>query len=155
MYRIAKILHLLGLALFLGSIFAHIVAGQIGGGPGSAHFAFARAEISAATRALTMPGLLLALLSGLWMAVLTRLSPLRQPWLAFHAGLALVVLAIAATLVIPAGKTLLAGGGLDEMVAALTVEQVAGAINIALTLALAAIGVFKPKWGFARRAPNL
>ena len=154
MYRIAKILHLLGLTLFLGSIFAHIVAGHLGGEPGSIHFAFARAEISAATRALTMPGLLLALVSGLWMAYLARLSPSRQPWLAFHAGLALVVLTIAATLLVPAGKTLLAGGGLDELGEALKLERVAGAANVVLTLALAAIGVFKPKWGSTRATPN-
>ncbi len=154
MYRFAKTLHILGLALFLGSIFAHIVAGQLGGAPGAKDFAFARAEIAAATRLLTMPGLMLAIVSGLWMAFQSKLAPWRHPWIFAHAGLALAVLTIAVTLVIPAGKTTLAGGSLDEIGAALTVEHVAGGVNVLLTLTLVAIGVFKPKWIFARRAKN-
>ncbi len=150
MYRVAKTLHLIGVALFLGSIFAHIVASQLGGTPGTARFAFAREEISAATRILTIPGLMLAILSGLGMATLSRLSPWRQPWIAAHAALAFVVLLVAATLVVPAGNALRAGGGIDEIGAALTVEHAAGGLNIFLTLAVMAIGVFKPKWGAHR-----
>ena len=32
-YRLLKILHLIGLSLFLGSIFGHIVASVLGGAP--------------------------------------------------------------------------------------------------------------------------
>ena len=32
-YSSLKVLHLMGLVLFLGSIFGHIVAGSLGGGP--------------------------------------------------------------------------------------------------------------------------
>ncbi len=83
------------------------------------------------------------------MAVPARLSPFRQRRIAAHAGMARIVLAIG---VVPDGKKIFSGGSLDEMNAALTLENVAGGLNIALTLALMAIGAFKPKWGLTRRA---
>jgi hypothetical protein len=146
MYRFAKTLHLIALALFLGSIFAHIVASQLGGPPGTADFTFAREEISAATRALTLPGLMLAILSGLWMAFLSGISPLRQPWIAAHAGMAVGVALIAAILVVPAGRTMLSNPSLDEIGTALTMEHAAGGLNILLTLAIVAVGVWKRRW---------
>jgi hypothetical protein len=53
MYRIFKTIHLLGLTLFLGSVFGHIVAGQTVGAQGASLIA-ARTEIVAATRLLTI-----------------------------------------------------------------------------------------------------
>ncbi len=89
---------------------------------------------------------ILGRLSSFHMAVPARLSPLRQHWIAIHVGMAFIVLAIAAIIVVPAGKKIFNGVSLDEMNAALTLEHMAGGLNIALTLALAAIGAFKPKW---------
>jgi len=45
-YSSLKVLHLMGLVLFLGSIFGHIVAGILGGGPVSGdRFLGAREQI--------------------------------------------------------------------------------------------------------------
>ena len=69
-YRLLKILHLIGLSLFLGSIFGHIVASVLGGAPeagNEAAFLNSRVHITAATRYLTMPGLLLTLATGVGM----------------------------------------------------------------------------------------
>src|SRR5580658_201652 len=107
MYRTLKVLHLLGLALFLGSVFSHVVAGVLGGPPGSAAFVTARVEIVAATRALTLPGLGLAVISGLGMAALSP-GLRRQRWLGLHAALALVIVALGVGLVAPAGRAALA-----------------------------------------------
>ena len=52
-YRLLKILHLIGLSLFLGSIFGHIVASMPGGAPqagNEAAFLTSRVHITAATR---------------------------------------------------------------------------------------------------------
>ncbi|KAB2915080.1 MAG: DUF2269 family protein [Hyphomicrobiaceae bacterium] len=155
MYRVLKFLHLLGLTLFLGSIFGHIVVSVLGGGPHSPLFLFARQNVTTATNVLTIPGLGLAIVSGIGMAVISRLSPLRARWLALHGSLALVVAAIAAVAIIPAGRDMLQGaialrdGSPDvaaaQILTAKRIEDIAGAINILLALTIAAIGVWKPK----------
>jgi hypothetical protein len=150
MYRIFKTIHLLGLTLFLGSVFGHIVAGQAVGAQGGPYLVAARAEIVAATRFLTMPGLGLAIASGVAMLFWARLSPLKTPWLAAHIFLAAVVVFGAVAVVVPAGREALAlvlagdfGAGFD---AALLREHGFGAVNVVLTLILVILGVFKPKW---------
>ena len=82
-YRLLKILHLIGLSLFLGSIFGHIVASVLGGAPeagNEAAFLASRVHITAATRYLTMPGLLLTLATGVGMW-LQSWSLKRDVWL--------------------------------------------------------------------------
>lgn len=155
MRSVLKFLHLLGLTLFLGSIFGHIIVSVMGGGPDSPFFLFARQNVTMATQALTMPGLVLAIVSGLGMVMISRLSPLRVKWLALHGGLALVVAIIAVAAILPAGHdmlreaTALRDGSHDasaaRILAAKSVEDIAGGINVLLTLTIAAIGVWKPK----------
>ena len=148
MHRALKIVHLIGLALFLGSIFGHVVAAVLGGPPGSPGFLPARAEIVAATRALTLPGLGLAVLSGLGMAIVSP-GLRRQRWLWLHAGLALLVVVSSLALLAPAGRRALAaaeglGAGAPDLASALLVERVAGGVNIVLAIALLVVGVIKP-----------
>lgn len=146
MHRALKILHLLGLALFLGSVFSHVVASVLGGPPGSPGFLPARAEIVAATRALTLPGLGLAVLSGFGMALLAP-GFRRQRWFWLHVGLAALVVGSSLAWVAPAGRralALAAGGDASGLAAALLTERVAGSVNIALAIALLAVGVIKP-----------
>lgn len=85
-YRLLKILHLIGLSLFLGSIFSHIVASVLGGAPqagNEAAFLASRVHITAATRYLTMPSLLLTLATGMGMW-LQSWSLKRDVWLRVH-----------------------------------------------------------------------
>jgi hypothetical protein len=155
MYRILKFLHLLGLTLFLGSIFAHIVASVLGGGPDSPNFLFARQDIAAATQVLTMPGLGLAILSGLGMVATARLSPQQTKWLAIHGSLALAIVIIAITAILPAIRQILhdaialrdglAEASATQILASKRIEDTAGGINLLLALSAAAIGVWKPK----------
>jgi hypothetical protein len=153
MVRLAKTCHLIGLTLFLGSILGHIVAGAAGGAPGAAGFLYAREHIALATQFLTLPGLALAVVSGVVLAAISRLSPLRQRWLAAKIGLTLAILVNSALFVAPAGARALAGavalskgesGAMADILAALRVEQIAGAVNIFLILAIVLLGVFKP-----------
>lgn len=162
MYRILKVLHLIGLTLFLGSVLGHVVASALGGEPGTAGFLFSRAHIVAATRIMTMPGLGLTILTGIGMALVGRISPLRERWLGVKGVLALLILLNAVILVVPAGAQALAGAlalshneagaAAAGLPAALQLERVAGAANILLTLAIIVLGVFQPALG-ARSRP--
>src|SRR5579863_1754047 len=102
MSRILKTCHLIGLTLFLGSILGHIVAGVAGGAPGTPSFLYAREHIALATQFLTLPGLALSVVSGIALAVVSRASPLRHPWLAAKIVLTLVILANSALFLAPA-----------------------------------------------------
>ena len=147
MHRAFKIAHLLGLALFLGSVFGHVVAAVLGGPPGAPGFLAARAEIVAATATLTLPGLGPAVLSGIGMLVV---SPgfRRQRWVWLHAGLAGLVVVSSVALVAPAGRRALAlaigGAPAPDLMSALLTERVAGSLNIALAIALLAVAVIRP-----------
>ena len=110
LYRSLKMLHILGLTLFLGSIFGHIVSSVVGGRPGDGSaFVAAREHIRVATNVLTLPGLGLAGLSGVGMMLVARIHPKRTPWLVAHVVVAAMVAVIVFSLVIPAGQQTLAG----------------------------------------------
>jgi hypothetical protein len=148
MYKSLKILHLVGLSLFLGSVFGHVVASAVGGEIGGAEFLFARKIISVATWALTLPGLALSICTGV---ALAALSPARRPWMYAHAGFAIAIALIAAFVLVPAGMEALRGVDLSgsgptlaDVEAALMRERIAGAVNILLALCVVAIGVIKP-----------
>lgn len=160
MTKTLKVLHLLGLALLLGSIFGHIVAGaRHGGVAGSPELLFARQTIADATRMLTLPGLALAIASGIALALRGGRGLAGRRWLIVHAGLAVAVLALAATLIVPAGNAMLrlaaeavAGGALGpDYAAAARTERMVGAFNVVLILLVVAIGVAKPALRWRRR----
>jgi hypothetical protein len=155
MARLLKLLHLIGLALFVGSILCHVVASVLGGAPGgSAEFIAARRQILLASEVVTMPGLALAVASGLGMALLARR---RQPWMWVHGSLGLVVLALALVVVMPTVSAILdgalavaAGSGDGAAVAArYQVESLVGGLNLVLSLAIMALGIWRPRFGSA------
>ena len=156
-YRLLKILHLIGLSLFLGSIFGHIVASVLGGAPqagNEAAFLASRVHITAATRYLTMPGLLLTLATGVGVQ---SWSLKRDVWLRAHVFAAVLIALLAFFVIVPAGSEMLrlAQQGVAEHVgqikAAHKVEDMVGAANILLAVLATALGVVKPKWGKDRR----
>jgi hypothetical protein len=160
MVRLLKTCHLLGLTLFLGSILSHIVAGAAAGAPGTASFLYAREQIALATQFLTLPGLALSVLSGIALVAVSRLSPLRNRWLAAKIALTLAVMANSALFLAPAGARALMGAlalskgeadAMIEIVAALRAEQYAGAVNILLILSIVLLGVFKPPLRWRRQ----
>lgn len=159
MYRLLKTAHLIGLALFFGSVLSHIVEASAGGDPGGAGFLDARRTIELATRVLTLPGLALTIASGLGLAAHTSSRP---TWMAAHAGLALLVAILAVAVIAPVGREALSGaqalalgqGVYETTHAALMTERVAGSLSIALTLAIIALGVYKPRIGGGSRRIN-
>lgn len=155
-YRLFKVLHILGLAAFLGSIFGHIVSSILGGEVGgTAAFLNAREHIAFATKVLTLPGLYLTLASGIAMMLTARLNPLRQRWLLPHAGLGLVILAVSLVIIGPAVGDALVGtqelvrgtGDLSRVAFAKKTEDMFGGLNVLAAVAAMVLVVWKPRLG--------
>ena len=153
-----KLLHLLGLALFLGSIVCHVVASVLGGTPGgSAEFIAARRQILLASQVVTMPGLALAVVTGVMMMLATQR---RRLWMWVHGALALLVLALALTVVMPTVAAILDGalavaagtGDAGAVAAGYQVESMVGGVNVLITLAIMALAIWRPRFGQAPAA---
>ncbi len=154
MYKFFKVIHILGVAMFLGSIFAHIATGQV---PGAADnppaMLFGRQAIELATRYVTLPGLVIAILSGALMVARGYPGSFKQRWLAPHVAAAAAIAAITAMVMIPVGhdlvaaaKAMVAGTMTAEGFAASSVrEHLFGAVNIFLAFAAIVLGIAKPR----------
>ncbi len=154
MNKLFKAIHIVGVAMFLGSIFAHIATGFI---PGAADnppaMLAARQAIALATRYVTVPGLIAAIASGAVMAARANPGFLKQRWLVLHIAAATAIAAITVTVMVPVGWELAsaamavgAGTLTPEAFAGLGVrEHVFGAVNILLALAAIGLGTAKPR----------
>ncbi len=158
-YRIAKALHLLGLAMFLGSILGHITVGFVPGAREQAEaMLFGRRAIEIATWSLTVPGLVLLAVTGTFMAIRGKVGVLKRRWLTVHAIAGLLIIMNAALILVPTGVSLLslasgmaAGAGSAEAFAALRLrESTFGAINLTLALLTIFIATLKPALGQSR-----
>jgi hypothetical protein len=156
MYGITKALHLVGLAMFLGSILGHISIGFLPGAHERAEaMLIGRQAIEIATWALTIPGLALLVATGLAMAMGGGLGFRRRRWLAVHQIIALLIVLNAALILVPGGSALLGvasemaqGGGSSASFAALSArERMFGAANLVLVLITVFIAVLKPGLG--------
>jgi Predicted integral membrane protein (DUF2269) len=164
MYRILKVCHLIGLTLFLGSILGHLAASVAAGEPGSAGFLYAREQMAFATRVLTLPGLFLAVASGIALAKVSRQSPLRVRWLEAKVALTVAIAINSIVFVAPAGARVLAETvalsrgepvvALAQIVADRNAETIAGAANIVMILAIVLLGVIKPRLALSSRRTN-
>jgi hypothetical protein len=97
MYKIAKALHFVGLAMFLGSILGHITIGFVTGAKDHAQaMLFGRQAIEIATWSLTVPGLALLVATGLFMTVHGGLGFGRRRWLTVHQIIGALILLNAA-----------------------------------------------------------
>lgn len=156
MYRYLKLLHIIGFAMFLGSILAHIVTSRIEpGGSDASVLLYARETICIATRASTVPGLLLLILSGTGMVWLTRGESLRRSWLRVHIAFAAAIAINTIYVVIAVARLTWAAqawsqgsGSLEAFASPAAVETFAGAANVAMILLAAGIAILRP--GFRR-----
>lgn len=157
MLSLLRVIHLVGLAMFLGSILTHITAGLLpGAGIDPSATLFARQEIDLATRAVTMPGLVLAILSGSLMTAMKYRRLSHHPWLIAHAVTGMAVVVIAVVVMVPTGRSLLDAAAAialrpdtaEAFNALAPREHGFGAVNIFLTLVGVVLGVVKPS--FAR-----
>ena len=150
MPKAARFLHHLGLALFLGSIFTFAVASGVPRPGDVAGLLVARQIISAGTNILTLPGLALLLVSGLGLAAADR-GKLKEPWARVMLVAAILVLANAALVVLPAvasatslaASSAEAGQLVEGYYKAYATESVAGGVNILLALTGVVAGVWR------------
>jgi hypothetical protein len=158
MYKAFKTLHIIGMALFLGSIFAHIAAGRVPGAETEPNaMVFTRQTIDLATRYVTLPGLGLAIVSGILMMLRAPAGALKRRWQLAHLALAVLIAAVTLIVMIPVGREILAtalaisagGKSVDAFSAVALPEHIWGAVNILLILIAVAIGAAKPRFGKA------
>ena len=151
MISLLKIVHLLGLALFLGSIAGHIHLGQ-GVAPGDVAYAWAQAAKYDSTTALTIPGLMLTVASGAALVVARR-DVRRRRWLWAKVALSVLVGLNGALILAPIGRRLAeaaafsaSGPVLDSLS---RLESLFGAANLLMTLIVIALAVVRPRLGGA------
>jgi hypothetical protein len=155
-----KLLHLLALVLFLGSIPGHVLLGRLATGataPGEAALLLGAKHLSAL--ALTLPGLALTVASGALLLAIRR-ELLGRAWMRMKLGLVALVAANGVLLLTPTGESLArlaeaaAGGALPAEAGALAArEGMLGAANLAMVLAILALAVARP--GAGRRAARI
>jgi hypothetical protein len=159
MYKTAKVLHFVGLAMFLGSILGHITIGFVPGAKDQTQaMLFGRQAIEIATWSLTVPGLALLALTGLFMTVYGRLGFGRRRWLTVHQIIGAVILLNAAFVLVPVGGDLLdvvseidrGNQSMDVFNALKTREAIFGAVNVLLALFNIFIATLKPRLGQSR-----
>ena len=101
MVRFFKVVHFLGLTLFLGSILTFVVVSSLTKGAGLADLVFGRRLISAGTSSLTLPGMWLILVSGIVLTINGKWF-WRHKWLNIKHIVIVVVVLNAHFLVVPA-----------------------------------------------------
>lgn len=156
--KLIRAFHLIGLALFFGSILGHAIGGLAPALHASPETELlGRQMITSSTRYLTVPGLALLMITGIAMVVRRRTSLLKARWLYLHAGFALLIALNAFIVLIPAGNALL---GMAEGAVSGTApadgqamlqgrEAMFGATNVVLSLVILFLGVIKPRFGAA------
>ncbi len=152
MSKAVKILHLIAVCVFVGSIPGHIVLGALGD-PNANLTAFADYQIAkhVLTETLTVAGLAVTVISGIALAALWR-QQIRRRWLQIKAGLAVLITANAAFVLVPLSgdmaalaQAALSGGTLDPLFHDLAArESMFGAANLIMILGVIALAVFRP-----------
>ena len=161
MYRFLKFLHLVGFALFLGSILAHIVEGRVQPATTApAALVYAYDTVSLSNLAVTTPGLALAVLSGIGMMAVRRRELLRQRWFQVHAGLGVVLIATSAVIYgagerLKAAATALAGSQagqatLANIASAQQLQRYVGLFNIVIIVVSVSLAVSQ-SWAAGRQ----
>jgi hypothetical protein len=159
MDRLLTLLHLVGMALFLGSIAVYIALSPWAKTGGLDRLLLAREIIALGTTSVTLPGLWLAVTAGFIMGL--RLRPrFGAGWVRFKLVAGVLILLNSHLLVVPAVRATLvaaeasarAGTLLPAFGPAAAQESLAGAVNVLMALVAAAVGVWKPRWRRHRAA---
>lgn len=155
MNRTLKLFHLGGLILFLGSVFTFIVISASFTDATLQGIAFGRQIISTGTKFLTIPGIWLITLSGIFMGY--RKYSFKQRFVQVKLVLALLILLNTYFLIVPSAKeaTELAVSSLVkgylplEYSDAYIKESIWGAVNVLLAIIAMVTGIWK--WGVNKK----
>ncbi len=158
MLRFVKALHLVGVVMFFGSILGHVTAGLVPGAQDDPQTTLiVRHAIDVATTYLTLPGLALLLVTGIFMVVKGKLPVLKIRWMTLHLVFGLLIVLNAAFVLYPVGQDALqvatqvatSEGPIDRLRALEAREAIFGAANLLLCLAALFLAVIKPPFGKA------
>jgi hypothetical protein len=149
MHQGLKLAHFGGLVVFLGSILTFIVISALIEGASLENVVFGRKIISTGTNVLTLPGMWVLAITGVWMGY--KRYGVKQRFFQIKLLLIALVVINAYFFVVPAvssateiaGRSLAQGQLLPDYKAAYIQESIFGAVNVLLTIAAAAIGVWK------------
>jgi uncharacterized membrane protein len=149
MLRGLKLAHFGGLVIFLGSILTFIVISTLIESASLENIVFGRKIISTGTNVLTLPGMWVLAITGVWMGY--KRYGLKQRFFQIKLLLITLVIINAYFFIVPAAtsatemavRSLAQGQLLPEYKAAYMQESIFGAVNVLLTLAAAVIGVWK------------
>ncbi len=156
MHNKIKVVHLIGVVMFFGSILGHAIAGVVSASSSNPEvFNVVRQVVEVETAYLTLPGLVIFTLSGIAMLVIGKMPVRKIKWLAVHFAIGVLVILNAFVVLIPVGTEILeasqnvmAGSVSPEAIHALkNREAVFGAFNIVACLVLITLAVIKPKFG--------
>ena len=144
-----KLLHFVGLVIFLGSIFTFIVISALTKNASLENLAFGRKIISTGTDVLTLPGMWILVITGILMGY--KKYGLKSQFFIFKFFVVTLVILNAHFLIVPAAhdateiasRSLAAGHLLSEYGAAYMRESIFGAANILLAVIAAVVGVWK------------
>jgi len=145
--NLLKVVHLLGLVTFLGSILVFILVSELNNHASLERLASAREIISSGVLIFTLPGMWLAVLSGIALAY--RSGRLRNGVVRLKAVLSLLIVVNAHFIVVPnvnkataIAQSSLQAGALDPQYAhTYLLESIFGGINVLLILALIILAV--------------
>lgn len=148
MFQLFRFAHIVGVAMFFGSILGHVATTLIPGAAESAPAMLAaRQAIVLANLYVTIPGLTIAVISGALMVATSKYQ--KGLALPLHIGLGVAVAVIAAVVLIPvafeleAAATSVSNGTMTQagLAQAAAREEMFGALNILLAFVAIAGGV--------------
>jgi hypothetical protein len=131
-----KLLHLIGMAGFLGSIGACLTLGAYSAKGDTNAVAFMRAGIAYSVRHVTLPSLWIILATGL---VLTALQRQFAVWIYAKIGIGVVILFVALFVFAPAVIEAAQRSQIDSA------ASTTGLVLLALGLSAAVLGIFRPR----------
>ena len=156
MYKLVKVLHIIGVVLFFGSILGHAIAGVVSSASDNPQVLnTVREVIQTETYILTIPGFLLFTVSGIAMLFIGKLPIKKLRWLIVHISLGALVILNAVFVLLPVGteileasQSIIMGSGSKENLHHLeNREAIFGALNIISCFVLVTVAVIKPKLG--------
>jgi len=156
MYKSVKVLHVIGVILFFGSILGHAIAGIVStasDNPQVLHTV--REVILTETYFLTIPGTVLFTITGIAMLIIGKLPIRKFRWLLVHTCLGTLVILNAVFVLLPVGaeileasQNMMTGSGPTEHLHQLeNKEAIFGALNIISCFVLVTLAVIKPGSG--------
>ena len=153
MKNAVKILHLLGFVMFLGGILGTIITTiVVGSDTDPVLIDHQRQIVSAIVQGLTVPGMWIVILSGLYMAFLRKYNLLKIRWLTLKSILGTLIFINGSFILVPLADKVTALASQSASQGALAMnylslkgnEDMFGAVNLILILIVTVIAVFKP-----------